>query len=34
MEIRGFAPGFPELPGGFYDGPSVELLVGPELLGA
>jgi hypothetical protein len=34
MGIRGFAPGFPEPPEGFCDGPSVEPLVGPELLGA
>jgi hypothetical protein len=34
MGTRGFAPGFPELVEGFYDGPSVEPLVGPKLLGA
>jgi hypothetical protein len=34
MGIRGFDLGFPEPPGGFCDGPSVEPLVGPELLGA
>jgi hypothetical protein len=32
MGIRGFALGFPEPPEGFCDGPSVEPLVGPELL--
>jgi hypothetical protein len=32
--IRGFAPGFPELLEGFYNGPSTEPLVGPELLRA
>jgi hypothetical protein len=34
MGIKGFALGFPEPPGGFCDGPSVEPLVGLELLGA
>jgi hypothetical protein len=34
MGIRGFAPVFPEPPGGFCDGPSAEPLVGPELLRA
>jgi hypothetical protein len=34
MGIKGFAPGFPESPEGFCDGPSVEPLVGPELLAA
>jgi hypothetical protein len=34
MGIRGFAPGFLEPPEGFCDSPSVEPLVGLELLGA
>jgi hypothetical protein len=34
MGIKGFAPGFPELPKGFCDGPSAEPLVGPEPHGA
>jgi hypothetical protein len=34
MGIRGFALGFPEPLKGFCNGPSVEPLVGPELLGA
>jgi hypothetical protein len=32
--IRGFAPGFPEPLEGFCDGPSIEPLVSPGLLGA
>jgi hypothetical protein len=34
MGIRGFTPGFPEPLDDFYNGPSVEPLVGPGLLGA
>jgi hypothetical protein len=34
MGIRGSVPGFPELPKAPYDGPSVEPLVGLELLRA
>jgi hypothetical protein len=34
MGIRGFTPSFPEPLDGFYDGPSVEPLVSPGLLGA
>jgi hypothetical protein len=34
MGIRGFAPGFPEPLDGFCDGPSIEPLVVPGLLGA
>jgi hypothetical protein len=34
MGIRGFAPDFPKPLEGFGGGPSVEPLVGPELLGA
>jgi hypothetical protein len=34
MRIRGFAPGLPKPLEGFCDGPSVEPLVGPGLLGA
>jgi hypothetical protein len=34
MGIRGLVPSFPELPKGLCDSPSVEPLVGPELLRA
>jgi hypothetical protein len=34
MGIRGFAPDFPKLLEGFCDGPFVEPLVSPGLLGA
>jgi hypothetical protein len=34
MGIRGLVPGFPKLPKAPYDGPSIEPLVGPELLRA